>query len=455
MLEKIIRLSSQYSMLKPKSTITVGLSGGADSVCLTSVLKTLSSQLDFSLRAIHVNHNLRGEESLRDLNFCSQLCKKMNIPFIAVSCNVKNYADEKHLSVEEAARILRYKAFADNSDNGFIATAHNANDNLETVIHNLTRGSAIKGLCGIPPVRDNIIRPLLEVTRSEIENYLAANSLPYITDSTNLCDDYTRNKIRHNVIPLLEQINSSVVKTSINSICAVRLENSFIDEEVSKAINACSKNNGFVGLKNYHKAIRQRCITSLLSSNSLSYDFDRLEAADAIVLNGGKINVSGSIFLICSNDFLRLENITSDNNASVISTIAKIGDNSIFSGKTVSLKILSATPDSSFEKINKKFANNLLDYDKIIGTLLLRNRKFGDRIQLCGRNFTSSVKKFINENISPAERLHLHFLEDDEGTLWAEKIGVAQRAAPNTSTTKFLCITISNDELISIDSILN
>ena len=108
-----------------------------------------------------------------------------------------------------------------------------------------------------------------------------------------------------------------------------------------------------------------------------------------------------------------------------------------------------------FEKINKKFANNLLDYDKIIGTLLLRNRKFGDRIQLCGRNFTSSVKKFINENISPAERLHLHFLEDDEGTLWAEKIGVAQRAAPNTSTTKFLCITISNDELISIDPMLN
>ncbi|MDE6834749.1 MAG: tRNA lysidine(34) synthetase TilS [Ruminococcus sp.] len=442
MTDKIFSFIKKYNMIYKGDTVICGLSGGADSICLLVVLTKISHKIGFSVKALHVNHCLRGEESDRDENFCRELCKKMNVPFKAVSCDVRSFAEKYGLSTEESARKLRYEIFAENSAGAKIATAHNANDNIETVIFNLARGSALKGISGIPPVRDNIIRPLLVVSRQEIEAFLKNIGQDYVTDSTNLSDDYTRNKIRHQVLPVLTGINPSLIETSVNSIDAIRSENSMIEELTEKALSECRNGNKLHGLNKFHEVIRKRCIARLLSENSLSYSYDRLIKADRILTDGGKINISGDIFFVSDGQNAELKKILPAQNPEFLSTELEIGENTIFPDKILSCEII---PCEDFQKINsvhKKLTFYMLDYDKIIGRVILRNRRFGDRIQLQGRNFTSSVKKLVNEKIPTAERDTLHFLEDQNGTIFAENIGIAQRVAPDNTTTKFLKISV-------------
>ena len=442
MTDKIFSFIKKYDMISKGDTVICGLSGGADSVCLLVVLTEISRKIGFTVKALHVNHCLRGAESDRDENFCRELCRKMNIPFTAVSCDVTAFAQENGISTEESARILRYRIFAENSSGAKIATAHNANDNLETVIFNLARGSALKGISGIPPVRDNIIRPLLVVSRPEIEAFLKNIGQDYVTDSTNLSNDYTRNKIRHQVLPVLAGINPSLIETSVNSTDAIRSENSLIEELTENALSECRSGNKLQGLDRFHEVIRKRCIARILSENSLSYSHDRLQQADRILTDGGKLNISGDIFFVSDGHNAELKKILPAQNQELLSALLKTGDNSIFSDKILSCEVIPCEDLQKINYVHKKLTFYLLDYDKIIGRVILRNRRFGDRIQLQGRNFTSSVKKLINEKIPTSERDTLHFLEDEKGTILAEKIGIAQRVAPDINTVKFLKISV-------------
>ncbi|MDE6424670.1 MAG: tRNA lysidine(34) synthetase TilS [Ruminococcus sp.] len=444
MTDKIFSFIKKYDMINKGDTVICGLSGGADSVCLLVVLMEISRKIGFSVNALHVNHCLRGAESDRDENFCRELCRKLNIPFTAVSCNVKAFAEENGLSTEESARKLRYEIFSENSAGAKIATAHNANDNLETVVFNLARGSALKGLSGIPPVRNNIIRPLLVVSRPEIEEYLRNIGQNYVTDSTNLSDDYTRNKIRHQVLPVLAGINPSLIETSVNSIDAVRSENSMIEEHTEKALSECRNVSKLNGLNNFHGVVRKRCIARLLTENSLPYSHERLVKADKILINGGKMNISGDIFFVSDGQTAELKKIPPAVKSELLSAELKTGENMIFSDKILSCEIILCEDLQKINSVHKKLTFYMLDYDKIIGRVILRNRRFGDRIQLQGRNFTSSVKKLINEKIPSGERDTLHFLEDENGTIFAEKIGVAQRVAPDNNTVKFMKISVRN-----------
>lgn len=443
MLDRIFDFSKQYNMFPKDCKVVCGLSGGADSVCLLLSLMELKEKLGISeISALHVNHCLRGDESDHDEQYCRNLCGKFGIEFKAVKCNVKEYSERFRISTEESARILRYGIFSENSQGKIIATAHNANDNLETVIHNLSRGTALKGLCGIPPVRDNIVRPLLTVSREEIENFLKIRNIPFVTDSTNLSDDYTRNKIRHNVLPLLEQINNSLIKTSSRTLEVLRLENSFIEEETHKADLQCRNDDCFKGLEKFHKAIRQRCIAEFLSEKNLPYDYNRLEMIDFILINGGKLNISGELYFISDKNKLEFKKISPKKSFDEISVPLSIGHNSIFKGITLNAVILKSEDLKMHCNVNRKFTNYYLDYDKIIGTMILRNRRNGDKIRLAGRNFTSSVKKLINAQIKPDERPFLHFIDDECGTVFAEKIGIADRVKPDKNTANILEITI-------------
>ena len=442
MIEKIYNFIIHNRLVNAGDTIVCGLSGGADSTGLLFALFRLRERLGITVEALHVNHCLRGAESDRDENFCRELCERLNVPFTAVSCDVKGYALKYSLSDEEAARKLRYGIFAEHSIGKKIATAHNANDNLETVIFNLTRGSALKGISGIPVKRDNIIRPLLAVSRSEIEAFLASENQPFVTDSTNLSDDYTRNKIRHNVITILQQINSSVIDTSVSSIAALRNENDFIESETTAAFLKCRTEYGFSGLSHYHSVIRRRCIARLLTENHLPYSSDRLADADDILVNGGKINISGELFLISDGKCLELKKIPKSCEFETISKELVIGENNIFPNKTLVCEIIDRNNFKNFPFVNKKLTFYLADYDKIKGRIIVRNRKFGDKIQLCGRNFSSSVKKLINETVPPEKRSSLHFIEDSVGTVFAECIGISQRVAPDDSTVRLLKISV-------------
>lgn len=204
----------KYQLLTAGKPVLVGVSGGADSIALLTVLV----ELGYSCIVGHCNFHLRGEESMRDECFTETYARKLGLPFVKVDFNTRDYAAEHHLSVEMAARELRYAWFEEMRcvhDAQAIAVAHHRDDNVETVLMNLIRGSGIRGMSGIRPKNGFVIRPLLPVTRQEILQWLAERQLEYVTDSTNLSAAYTRNFIRLRVLPLLETINPSV-RTAIN-----------------------------------------------------------------------------------------------------------------------------------------------------------------------------------------------------------------------------------------------
>lgn len=207
-MKSIFETIEKYQMIKAGMRVVAGVSGGADSVCLLYVLREYQKQIPFGLTVIHVEHGIRGEASLGDAVFTKRLCREMGIDCCVISADVQQTARERKLSVEEAGRRERYRIFEEFCrENGCdrIAVAHNQNDQAETLLWNLVRGSGLKGLGGIRPVRDRIIRPLLFTDREKIEQILKTAGISWRTDSTNLEQDYTRNRIRLSIIPQMEQ----------------------------------------------------------------------------------------------------------------------------------------------------------------------------------------------------------------------------------------------------------
>lgn len=219
----------QHAMFPSGSRVLCAVSGGADSMCL---LHMLSRREDITLHAAHFNHQLRGAEADRDEQFVRDVCARWGVPLTVGRGDVKAFSEREGLSLEEGGRILRYaflEGAAQTEDCGLIATAHNADDNLETMLLNLTRGAGLSGLAGIPPRRGKIVRPLLTTTRREVEAYLARHDVPHTEDSSNTDDSYTRNRVRHRLLPLLEELNPALRKNSIDTIRHLRADNDYLN----------------------------------------------------------------------------------------------------------------------------------------------------------------------------------------------------------------------------------
>ena len=212
-----------YGMLAPGERVLAALSGGADSVALLLVLR----ELGYTVSACHLEHGLRGAEAERDAAFCQDLCDSLHIPLFVKHADTAAHAKETRQSIETAARALRYAFFAEVlAQTGIpkVATAHTASDNLETVLFHLVRGTGLDGLCGIPPVRDQIIRPLIACTRDAVEAELARRGQPFVTDSTNLSDHYTRNRLRHAVVPVLQSLSPHAEQAAAGLSARLRLD---------------------------------------------------------------------------------------------------------------------------------------------------------------------------------------------------------------------------------------
>lgn len=427
MIDKIINTIEIYSMIKKGDRITAALSGGADSVCLLLVLKELSESYNITVDAIHINHCIRGEESNRDEEFCRSLCTKLHIPITVIRTDVPAAAAESKKSLEETARDIRYETFKKHAGkNGKIATAHTLSDNAETVILNLTRGTGLKGLCGIPPVRDNIIRPLIEITRQQVEDYLKEQNQGFVTDSTNLSNDYTRNRIRHNIIPELLKINGGFYKTFSAGQKILKEENNFISNYAESAYKKCQKSTGEIsGLDKYPDAVKKRIVSMFLNDNNLPVSYDKINSVSSLSKKNGKINILKGIYITGKDGVITVNQETEK--ITDVQIPLKIGQNFIFKNKVL------------IAEENKK-GDLLIDLDKICGTIILRNRRYGDKIKLSGRSFTSSVKKLLNENIPSEERPFIHFLSDDMGLIYVENIGVADRVKVTGESIRILSV---------------
>ena len=281
------------SMIKSGDTVIAAVSGGADSVALLHVLYSLQDELSFSLAACHVNHNLRGAESDGDEMFVRRMCRMMDIPLYVANIKVNEFR-QKHDSLEECARRLRYGFFEDIGKNKLIATAHTASDNCETILINMVRGTALSGICGIPAKRDNIIRPLLYSTREDVERYCRENELDYVTDSTNLSDDYTRNKIRHKIVPLLREINPALYGAMSRLSDAASLDDAYLDGLATQLMQKAGAGDGKYDVNQLCDAdecILRRIVTMMFKQNDIPVSMSAVDSCVKIIRNKqGKIN---------------------------------------------------------------------------------------------------------------------------------------------------------------------
>ncbi len=308
---KITDTILRYNMLSENDSVVAAVSGGADSVALLYALNRLKKRLKITLFACHINHNLRGEESNRDENFVRNLCERLEIPLTVFSIDVKGNV-EKHESIEERARKMRYECFERlcREKNARLATAHTASDNAETVFINILRGTGTKGLSGIPPVRANIIRPLLRCTREDIESYCEENKLEYVTDSSNLSDDYTRNKLRHRLIPLLKEFNPSVMEAVSRMTAAVYDDNMYMDEAAMKAKEDARTDNGYsaVLLCTAPRPVLCRVISSILSDSGVEPSALRINQCLKLIDDKkGKVNLCRNKFAVVRKKIFRVE----------------------------------------------------------------------------------------------------------------------------------------------------
>lgn len=395
-----IRRFYRENKLDTDKNVLVCVSGGADSVCLMHAMREV---LKDKVSVCHFNHNLRGAESDGDEEFVRNYCEKNDIPFYSGSGDVIKFASEHKIGTEDAARRLRYEYFQSVAGDGYIATAHNADDQLETILLRIARGTGLKGLGGIPPVRDNIIRPLLGVTRAEIEAYLTENSLTYRTDSTNLTDDYARNLIRHRVVPALREINPQCALHAENMAKTLREDEKYLASLVKEEPLTFSK----LASLPFSAASRQ------LRAGIPNLEYRHVEAI---------LSMSPSSSLSVPGAVIRRDWDTLTINP-VERTFAPIvlqsGVNEI---PELGLKI--SAEDIISPTVHKSFTSFLFKKENICGNITVRPRKEGDRIRLSAKSGTKTLKKlFIERKIPVNERAAVPVIADEKGVIAVYGIG--------------------------------
>ena len=440
MTSKVIKTITEHHMISNGDIVGVGLSGGADSVALLHILVSNKEMLGIErIKGIHIHHGIRGDEADRDLNFSKNLCEKLNVEFVCYYADIPTEAKKTGESIEECARRIRYDFFAQ-ADCTKIATAHNLNDNMETVIFNMTRGTSIHGLCGIPYVRENYIRPLLDCSRNEIEEYLKNNSFDFVTDSTNLCDDYTRNKIRHNVIPQLFEINPSFDKAFANCIDSVKCADDYIMQNAREVFEtARDKEENYYDCEvvyNCHNAVKKQVVSMILKEQGVP-DITRkyIDAVLHIIKNGGKANLGGNVTANSDRVLLRFGEIEDVEHFEI-----QVKNNEKKIKTPVGVLTLKYLLKEDLQNLNKIEMQDVIDCDKICGNLTVRNRIDGDNYQPANR-VNKKLKKLFNEcEVSVYERSKMLIISDDNGIIWTQYFGVADRCKIDNTTNESIMI---------------
>lgn len=442
--EDVLSVIKKYNMLENCDRIVVGLSGGADSVCLLSVLNSLKAEYGFSLVAAHINHGIRGAEAQRDEESCKRLCESLNVPLEILHADIPTLSKQQGIGEEECGRIVRYDFFRSLAGKrGKIATAHNLNDNAETLLLNLVRGAGSKGACGIPPVRDNIIRPLIETDRKSIEKYCEENELQYVTDSTNLECEYSRNKIRIKVLPTLCEINQNAVGALSGFASRMREQEAFLESVVNEKYAQCVKDSvlyeaEFSALDIF---LKKRIAGRFLSE--LSHGEVEAKHIDDFLrfVGSGKALVTASATEIVSRDgkiFKKPEQ------AEQFLVDFSLDD------KTVNLPFCEISIEKydtkDLQNLNKDMLDNLIDCDKISNTLILRSRKDGDKFTFSKRRVTKTVKKLFNEDkIPPEVRNKVIILDSDGEVVWLRGYGTNKNFRIGANTKKAIKLNISQE----------
>ena len=451
MLDQVKSCIKEYNMITKGDRIVIGVSGGADSVCLFHVLLELKEEYELTLFAVHINHCLRGEEADQDEEYVRNLCLKNNTAFYGIRADVSQISKEKGLSFEEGGRLVRYEEFyrvlKENNCNK-IAIAHNKNDNAETFLFHLFRGSGLSGLRGIPPVRDEIIRPLLYVTREEIENYLSLRRIEYCNDATNEENDYSRNKIRNQILSYAkENINSKAIEHITMAGNHIREVNDFLEHHIDKAFTILVKirQDGsyeipIAALLQEERVVQRGIIRKLfkiLINGLKDIDFLHTELVLSLVDKevGKRLNLPLGLMAIKEYDKLVLKN---ESTKEITEKLAERDRNkkeeyisldlsSIEEGEEKWYEIPFAEANIKIRKLSYKksmiFPQNgytkWFDCDKIKNTVLIRPREEGDYLQIDGAGNKKKIKSlFIDEKVPRDLRDGIPLIADGSHIMW-------------------------------------
>lgn len=429
MICKVISAIERYGLLDGVKTVAVGVSGGADSVCLLHILSNLKEKYGIILKVAHVNHNLRGEEALRDEQFVRDLCNALDTELQVFSVDVKGEAVRLGVGEEECGRILRYKCFeAMNCDT--VAVAHSLSDSIETMLFNLARGTALKGLCGISPSRKGVIRPLIDCTRDEIESYCKENGLDYVTDSTNLTDAYTRNHIRHNLIPAMKKINGAFEKNISRCMISLNEDCDYLDAQAARLTESAASDNGYSAeiLASAHPSVRKRALAMILRSKmQKDVEMKHVLLFDKVVSGEySKAEIGKDLYILSSNGF-----VVVDKTAEYCEEWECLFDDYRSETPFGTYVISSADKDSDI----------VFDSGVIKNNLYLSSRKAGDSFTFKKRKVTKSLKKLFNEmKIPAADRNSVVVLHDGDSVVWVEGIGVNADYLPKDGSKELMTI---------------
>ncbi len=447
------RVDGISDMVNLGDNIVVGLSGGADSVALTDFLVTISNFFQLKIKACHVNHGIRGNEADADQEFVRLYCDKLKIDLLEKKVNLPELAKVEKKSFEELGREVRYQFFYEcaKEHNAKIATAHNLNDNVETVILNLIRGSGLKGLCGIPAQRDKIIRPFINFSRQDIERYCEEKGLSFVIDSSNLSVDYSRNLIRHKIIPIVSKINPKFEST-IKRNCDIILRDELYLSEVSQvALKDMSDLNGYSieKLSLCNENIKARVVKQILKINDLPYSYKKINIFLNFVFESpsSKMVLSDKKYLCKNGNYFKICDIIKggyqDNKNESQQKMLPIDLYCDLSRNYISYDIVKYSSLENEIKNNKSILKQCIDYDRIVGKPVLRTKKNGDKVRLAYRGVSKSLKKlFSEEKISVKDRNNLLVISDDVGVVWVQNFGADERVnvTPNTNNILFLSL---------------
>ncbi len=415
-------------------TVVLGYSGGADSTCLLYHLLDWCKENRVTLAAAHVNHQIRGDDADRDEEFCRETCGKLRIPLFVLRKDVPALANETGRGLEETARDVRYAFFNEVSreltgslDKAVIATAHNADDHLETVLFHLLRGSGTRGLSGIDPLRDGrYVRPLLLDSGNDIRTWCSRYDIPYVTDRTNADTDYTRNFLRHNIVPGLEQICDDPRRSVLRMASLLRQDDDYFRQFTREYVSKGATSIDRATLNCLHPAVSSRVILELYGNCDRHTSLEETHVREILAQATSdtteiSLSLPGAVRCLIDRHTIRfatVEDISSAMDEDFLFTYPADGD--FFENKRYIIRFSHQGHTKNVkndENIYKLVICRTFCFDKIGSVLQIRTRRPGDTYRFGG--MTRKVKKlFIDRKFTSEEKATLPILCDDEGILW-------------------------------------
>ncbi len=439
----------KYSMLDYGDNVIVGLSGGADSCAMLHFLCSLRDEFALKITAVHINHMIRGDEAHRDALAAKELCDRLGVNFVLYERDIPAIAANNKQGLEECGRNVRYEIFEREAMKcgGKIATAHTLSDSAETMLFHMIRGCSLSGLKGIPPVRGNIIRPLILCERDEIEAYCSAHNIKYMIDSSNLSTDYARNKIRHQILPIMREMNPSVL-SALSRLSDCASEDEFYLQKKAEIIADEYLNSGKVdSLYNSDFAILRRALVMICHKKiGIIPEYRHISAMlECVKSRKGIVNLTCDNQIRFTHDsvsFLQTKAKHEEFDADKSWRINVCAENFVTPfGQKFTINVIDKGKYDNICRIYKNVFKNSLDYDTIENTSIFRFRNDGDLFSQAGRGNTKSLKKLFNEKKIPLEeRCQTLLLESTGKIVWIHGIGPAEGYQVTDSTKKIIYI---------------